>query len=166
MERTLVVIKPDGVQQGHIGKIIDYYEKNGLKVTKMEMTSLKKDFVAKHYLDTDEYCRSIGQKAKDAGEKVDNLVEYGRHIIKALKDYLTEGPVVKMVIEGENAIKEVRRITGFTDPTKADKGTIRGDHGTDSIATANSEGRATRNLVHASGNKEEAESEIALWFPS
>lgn len=164
MERTLVVIKPDGVEQGHIGKIIGYYEKNGLKVTQMEMTSLTKEFVSKHYPDTPEYCKSIGQKAKDAGELVKNIEEYGRHIVKTLQDYLTEGPVVKMVIEGENAVSEVRRITGFTDPSKADTGTVRGDHGLDSIAKANSEGRATRNLVHASGNPEEAEVEIKLWF--
>ncbi|NTU69513.1 nucleoside-diphosphate kinase [bacterium] len=166
MERTLVVIKPDGVQKNLIGTIVKYYEDGGLSVKSMEMTNLTKDFVAKHYPMTDEYCLSIGNKAKDAGNDVGDVHEYGRHIVKTLQDYLTEGPVVKMILEGESAIKEVRRITGFTDPTQADKGTIRGDYGTDSIAKANTEGRATRNLIHASGNPEEAEAEIALWFPS
>lgn len=164
MEKTLVVIKPDGVKRNLIGSIIKYYEDAGLKITKMEMTTLTKDFVSKHYPDTDDYCRSIGQKAKDAGNEVGNIIDYGRHIVKTLQDYLTEGPVIKMIIEGENAVSEVRKVTGFTDPSQADKGTIRGDLGEDSIAKANSEGRATKNLVHASGNKEEAEAEIELWL--
>lgn len=164
MERTLVVIKPDGVKRNLIGSIIKYYEEAGLKITKMEMTSLTKDFVAKHYPMDDDYCLSIGQKAKDAGNDVGDILKYGRHIVETLQDYLTEGPVVKMIIEGEDAIKEVRRVTGFTDPSQADKGTIRGDLGEDSIAKANDEGRSTKNLVHASGNPEEAEQEITLWF--
>jgi len=165
MERTLVVVKPDGVEKNLIGKIISYYEKGGLKVTSMEMCTVSEDLINKHYPEEENYVRSIGEKAKNAGNEVDDVVEYGRMIVHQLKKYLTRGPVVKMIIEGDDAIKKVRAITGFTDPSQAEKGTLRGDWGTDSIAKANTEGRATENLVHASGNPEEAEKEIALWFP-
>jgi len=147
MEQTLVVVKPDGVKRNLIGTIVKYYEDGGLSVKAMEMTSLTKEFVSKHYPMTDEYCLSIGNKAKDAGNDVDDVLEYGRHIVKSLQDYLTEGPVVKMILEGENAIKEVRRITGFTDPTQADKGTIRRDYGQDSIAKSNNEVEGTAQLM-------------------
>lgn len=164
MEKTLVIIKPDGVERNLIGKIISYYEKAGLKIKALEMVNVSKELIEKHYPETEEYCRSIGEKAKNAGNPVDDVVEYGRMIVNQLKKYLTRGPVVKMIIEGENAVQKVREITGFTDPLQAEKGTIRGDLGIDSIAKANSENRATENLIHASGNKEEAEKEISLWF--
>lgn len=164
MEKTLVIIKPDGVERNLIGKIIDYYEKADLKVTAMEMLSVSKELIDKHYPENEDYVRSIGEKAKNAGNPVDDVLEYGRNIVHQLKKYLTRGQVVKMILEGENAVKKTRDITGFTDPSQAEKGTLRSDLGIDSIAKANSEGRTTENLVHASGNPEEAEREIALWF--
>ena len=78
--------------------------------------------------------------------------------------FIVSTPVVAMVLQGEDAVQKVRKIAGYTDPSKADKGTIRGDFGADSIAKANSERRATENLIHASGSVEEAQQEIALWF--
>src|SRR5258708_3386371 len=107
---------------------------------------------------------SIGKKSSAAGDAVDNYLEQGRMIVKGLQSYITSGPVVAMILEGEDAIANVRRITGYTDPTKADKGTIRGDLGVDSILVANGEKRPVENLIHASGNPEEAQKEIALWF--
>ena len=164
-QQTLIIIKPDGVERNLIGKIISYYEEAGLKVMKLKMMQADRDLIMKHYVEDEEYMKAIGQKSKDAGNQVDDIMEYGRMIVQSLRDYMTSGPVVPMVLEGEGeAIALARKVTGFTDPTQADEGTIRGDLGEDSIAKANSEGRPTKNLIHASGNPEEAEKEISLWF--
>jgi nucleoside-diphosphate kinase len=163
-QQTLIIIKPDGVERNLIGKIITYYENAGLKVVKLKMMLAERDLIMKHYEENEDYMRAIGQKSKDAGNEVDDILEYGRKIVQSLRDYMTAGPVVPMVLEGEDAIALARKVTGFTDPTQADKGTIRGDLGNDSIARANGEGRPTRNLIHASGNPEEAAKEISLWF--
>lgn len=164
MERTLVIIKPDGVERNLVGEIINYYEKGGLKITALKMTTVSKDLIEKHYPEDEEYMTIIGKKAEKAGDKVDDYVEFGRMVVKSLRNYLSRGPVVPMILEGENAIKKTREITGYTDPTTADKGTLRAELGTDSILKSNQENRATENLVHASGNPEEAEAEIKLWF--
>lgn len=163
-QQTLIIIKPDGVERNLIGKIITYYENVGLKVVKLKMMLAERDLIMKHYEENEDYMRAIGQKSKDAGNEVDDILEYGRKIVQSLRDYMTAGPVVPMILEGEDAIALARKVTGFTDPTQADKGTIRGDLGNDSIARANGEGRPTRNLIHASGNPEEAAKEISLWF--
>ena len=160
-EKTLVVIKPDGVQRNLIGKIISYYEAGGLEVAKMKMIHVSKELIAKHYTSEKWYLISLAEKGKKAGEQLD----YGMMIVNGMRNYMTSGPVVAMIIEGEDAIKKVRAITGYTDPSSADKGTIRGDMGIDSISAANKEKRPVKNLIHASGNKEEAETEIALWLP-
>ncbi|NIN52587.1 MAG: hypothetical protein GTO23_05435 [Nitrososphaeria archaeon] len=78
---------------------------------------------------------------------------------------MTRGPVIAIRIGGVDAIQAVRDVTGYTDPEKAEKGTIRGDYGTDSLANSNEEERACENLVHASGNQQEARVELELWFP-
>lgn len=164
-QQTLIIIKPDGVERNLIGKIISYYEEAGLSVVKLKMMQADRELIMKHYEENEDYMRAIGQKSKDAGNKVDDIMEYGRMIVQSLRDYMTSGPVVPMVLEGEGeVIALARKVTGFTDPTQADKGTIRGDLGNDSIAKANGEGRPTKNLIHASGNPEEAAKEIALWF--
>jgi len=163
-ERTLVVIKPDGVKRNLIGEIIRRYESEGLAIIGMKMMTVSDELIGKHYPEDDEYVISLGEKSQKAGNATDNVKEQGLMVLKALREYLTEGPVVAMVIEGEDAIQRVRKITGYTDPATADKGTIRGDLGEDSINASNSQGRACRNLIHASGNPEEAEKEINLWF--
>lgn len=165
-QRTLVVIKPDGAQRNLVGKIISYYEEGGLKVVALKMLDVDEALVAKHYIEDQDYMRSIGEKAASKGVKIDDLVEYGRGVVRGLQKYITEGPVVAMVLEGEDTVPVVRKITGFTEPKTADKGTIRGDLGLDdTFEAANKEGRPVRNLIHASGTPEEAEKEIALWFP-
>jgi len=168
MEQTLVVIKPDGVQRNLVGKIISYYEAGGLKVSAMKMINVSRDLISRHYSSNKDYLLSIGQKGVKAGENLDtedDLLGYGMMIVEGLRSYMTSGPVVAMILEGEDAIKRARAITGYTDPATADKGTIRGDMGLDTIAKANSEKRPVRNLIHASGNHEEAIHEIALWEP-
>ena len=163
-ERTFVAIKPDGVERNLIGEIIRRYESAGLRIIALKMLTVSKDLISEHYPSEDEYLISIGKKSEKAGDVVKDYREQGLMIVTAMRTYMTSGPVAAMVIVGENAIKRVREITGYTDPVTADKGTIRGDLGQDSILKANSEKRPVKNLIHASGNKEEAEKEIKLWF--
>ena len=164
IERTLVLIKPDGVQRKLIGKIIDRFESNNLEITEMKLINAEREIVEKHYPAEEEYLVSLGKKGADAGDKIKDFKEQGMMIIKWLRSYLTGNDIITIVISGKNAIAKVREIVGSTNPTKAEKGTIRGDFGMDDILTANSQKRAVRNLIHASGNKEEAEREIKLWF--
>lgn len=163
-QKTLVLIKPDGVKRNLIGEIINRYEKGGLKVVALKMLRAPLDIVKEHYSENEDYLRLIGEKSAAAGEDVKDPVEMGRKVVGWLRDFITSGPIVAMVLEGQDAVAQVRRITGFTDPASADKGTIRGDLGTDSILKANHEKRPVHNLIHASGNPEEAASEIQLWF--
>ena len=165
MEQTLVVIKPDGVARHLIGEIIRRYETAGLTITSMKLITISKSLIEKHYPEDDDYLVSLGKKSEKAGDVIDDYRKQGLMIVRGMRTYMTEGPVVAMIITGDNAIQRVRQITGYTDPTAADKGTIRGDFGQDSILVANREGRPVRNLIHASGNREEAEKEIALWKP-
>lgn len=164
IQKTLVLIKPDGVKRNLIGEIIKRFEEQGLKVNELKMLVAPMSIAEKHYPADQEYLRMIGQKSVDAGDKIDDLVGQGRKVIDAMREFLTSGPVVAIILEGEDAVARVREITGFTDPSKAEKGSIRGDLGEDSILNANSEGRPVYNLVHASGDIEEAEREIKLWF--
>ena len=145
IQRTLVLIKPDGVMRGLIGEVIKRFENKGLKIIGLKMVCIDKEFAAKHYTE---------DVAKRRGEKVRTM----------LLDYLTEGPVVAMVIEGVDAVNVVRIITGDTDPSKAMPGTIRGDFTHHSFHYADSKEMSTKNMIHASANAEEAEKEILLWF--
>lgn len=164
-QKTLVLIKPDAVKRNLIGEIIKRFEDAGLKIVTLKMLTATPELAEKHYAADEDYLRAVGQKSVDAGDKVDDVLEQGRKIINSMRSFLASGPIVAMVIEGEDAIPNVRKLVGYTDPSSAEKGTIRGDFGEDSILKANSEGRPVYNLVHASGNPEEAEKEIALWFP-
>lgn len=165
MEHTLVLIKPDGVKRNLIGKIISYYERGGLAVKSLKMLIPSLELASKHYPEEEGYMRSLGEKSAKAGDAIDNLVEQGRMIVRGLREYLTSGEVVALILEGEDGIAKVRKITGYTDPATADKGTVRGDLGEDTILKANDEKRPVYNLIHASGTLEEAEKEIQLWFP-
>src|SRR3972149_12078843 len=110
-ERTLVVIKPDGVQRNLVGKIISYYEAAGLKIVAVKMVRVSEELISKHYPEDDEYMISLGKKNKKAGDKVHDYKEHGRMIVRSLRKYLTESPVVAMIIEGEDAIQKVRKVT-------------------------------------------------------
>lgn len=161
-ERTCVIIKPDGVSRNLTGEIISRFEKSGLRLVALKMIVPGRDLVCRHYPDS--MAPVLGQKSKDAGEKVDNVAEFGKKVLEWLRTFISSGPVVPMVFEGKNAVKKVREITGYTDPVSAVKGTIRGDLGEDSILRANKEHRPVKNLLHASGSIEEAKHEIKLWF--
>jgi nucleoside-diphosphate kinase len=174
MEKTLIVIKDDGVARGVVGEILARYERAGLKLIAMKMLHPTKEIADKHYQATPEdLARMGGNTLRDAAEKgvdvkikfgTDNAEEIGKFIKKWLIEYLNEGPVIAFVLEGYSAIKVARKITGLTLPNEAAPGTIRGDLTHDNPELANFYDRPMRNLVHASGKPSEAEFEIKLWF--
>jgi len=169
-ERTLVVLKPDVVQRSLIGEIIGRFEKVGLKLTAMKMCVPTEAFVEQHYTLDPEWRRITGEKrvkaAKEKGEvlKTEDPMEITAVILEKLKKYMTSGPVVAMVWQGAHATELVRKIVGGTEPRTSDVGTIRGDFVLDSYIMADSDGRAVRNLIHASGTAKESETEIKHWF--
>lgn len=164
MEKTLVLIKPDGVRRGLTSEIIRRYEAAGLSVVKRKDLVAPLSIVEKHYPMDPQYLRLIGEKTIAAGQKVKSAEDQGRKVVTWLRKFIASGPIAALVLEGEDAVARAREVTGFTDPSTAQKGTIRGDLGTDSILAANQEERPVYNLIHASGSKEEAEKEIRLWF--
>lgn len=163
-QRTLIIIKPDGAQRGLTDEIIRRYGAVGLKVVKRKDMIAPLSIIEKHYPMDPDYLRSIGEKTIAAGQTVTSPEDQGRKVVTWLRKFITSGKVVAMVLEGEDAVSVARKVTGFTDPATAEKGTIRGDLGTDNILKANMEERPVYNLIHASGSEEEAEKEIKLWF--
>ena len=164
IQSTLVIIKPDGVAGGFTDEIIKRYEVVGLKVVKRKDITAPMDIVEKHYSMDPAFLKAIGEKTIAAGQAVASAEDQGRKVVGWLRKFITSGPIVALVLEGEDAVKLARKTTGFTDPSTAEKGTIRGDLGTDNILDANREERPVYNLIHASGSAEEAQTEIKLWF--
>lgn len=169
-ERTLVLIKPDGIQRNLIGEIIKRYEQSGLKLIGLKMVIPTAELIEKHYLIDPEWRVKTGQKTIDSYRKKGKIppsedpLKLTEIILSNLKRYLTCGPVVVMVWQGMNAVGIVRKITGGTEPLTSDVGTIRGDLTIDSYEISDIDGRAVRNLIHASGSTEDAEKEVSLWF--
>lgn len=162
MERTLIIVKPDGMQKKLAGEVISRFERAGLKIVGMKMVNAKSSILKKHYPDT--MAAAITEKAQSKfPEKLDPNV-YGMRILKGLRKFLRETPVIIAVLEGENAVAHVRKICGGTEPVSAEPGTIRRDLSDDSYVKANSEKRSIKNILHASGTPEEAKAEIAIWF--
>lgn len=144
-ERTLVLIKPDGVVRNLIGKIIMRFEDAGLKIVGMKMVWADEDFARKHY-------------REDIEER------HGKRVRDELIGYIKQGPIIAIVLEGVDAINVARKITGTTYPNEAPAGTIRGDFAHISKDYANTNEIIVRNLIHASGNSEDAKIEIPIWF--
>ena len=145
IQRTLILVKPDGVRRGLVGEIIKRFENRGLKVVGLKMQWIDEDFAKKHYTE------DIAQRR---GEAVRN----------SLLKYIREGPIVAMVVEGVHAIENVRKIVGGTEPKSAPPGTIRGDYAHVSFAHADTKDIPVMNLIHASGDEKDAEYEVRLWF--
>jgi nucleoside-diphosphate kinase len=145
IEQTLVLIKTDGVMRGLAGKIIERFENAGLKIIGMKMQWIDKEFAKKHYTE-------------------DIAKRRGAHVREWLLEYITEGPVIAMVLEGLHAVEIVRKIVGPTEPRTAPPGTIRGDFALHSFDFADKKEKSIRNLIHASGDEKDAKAEIKLWF--
>ncbi|WP_166139985.1 nucleoside-diphosphate kinase [Nocardioides ochotonae] len=131
-QRTLVLLKPDTVSRGLVGKVLDRYEAKGLSIVAMELRRITAEMSDQHY-----------------AEHVE------RDFYPDLREFVTSGPLVAMVLEGDDAIEVVRGLNGATDGRKAAAGTIRGD-----LSLSNRE-----NLVHGSDSPESAAREIGIWFP-
>ncbi len=144
IERTFVMIKPDGVQRQVVGELITRFERVGYKIIGMKMVQVDAAHATKHYFDVEE--------------------RHGKKIFDDLVGFITSGPVVAMVIEGANAIENIRKMVGKTEPAGAPPGTIRGDYAHMTYKRADSSGKPIVNLIHASAAKEDAELEVGLWF--
>jgi len=131
MERTFVALKPDSVKRGLMGKILARFEDKGYKIIAMKLTNVTKELASKHYAE-----------------------HLGKPFYDSLIEYITSGPVLAMILEGENAILGVRHIVGKTNPDEADVGSIRADFCT----------VKEYNAVHASDSLESAKREMGLWF--
>jgi len=169
-ERTFVIVKPDGVQRSLVGEIIRRFENTGLKLVGMKMTMLPEEKLWKHYDKDDEWFLKKGtnivKNREDAGLPIEKeALEYGKDIIRALVKYMTAGPVVMLAIEGNQAVAVVKKLVGETEPATSDVGTIRGDLTIDSYAICSVDDRAVRNLIHCSDEMENANKELAMWFP-
>lgn len=169
-EKTLVIIKPDGVQRSLVGEIIKRFERIGLKLVAMKIQVPSSEMVKKHYTLDPEWIRKVGEKSIEGYKKKgltppsEDPIKVGETVVEVLQRYFTSGPGVFMVLQGAHAVGIVRKLVGGTEPLSSDVGTIRGDFVLDSYQMADQGGRAIRNLIHASGSVEEANNEITHWF--
>ncbi len=178
LEKTVVIIKPDGVKRGLTGRIIRRFERMGLKMVACKMVMPAEDVVKVNYPDPEEnkeWVIGMGNKTLSSYQEYQRDVvedlgtadpyEVGMIIYENLINYWTSGPVVAMVWQGHQAVKQVRELIGNTKPSDASPGTIRGDFSFESPLLSTAQGRVVlRNLVHASGDVEEAREEIKNWF--
>jgi nucleoside-diphosphate kinase len=170
-EQTLIILKPDAIQRGLIGEILIRFEKKGLKFVAFKMVWPTEKQAAAHYDWSEEEKLGSGNRTLEGYKEKGVEAPYGGDPIKIAENtmrklvtYLSAGPVIAAVIEGAHAIAHVRKVRGATNPLNADIGSISADLSIDSYFISDEVDRATRNLVHASGNVEEAKREIALWF--
>ena len=164
-EKTLVIIKPDGVQRSLIGEVIKRYERVGLKMVALKMLVATPELIEKHYTVDPDWFEKVGNKQIQSGATTKtDPVEIGKDVLGYLTKYFISGPMIAMIWQGAHAVDVVRKITGGTEPRTSDVGTIRGDFMLDSYELSNKDKRSVRNIVHASGSVDEAQKEIALWF--
>lgn len=147
MEQTLILLKPDVLQRGYIGEIITRFERVGLKIVAAKIVHPNKEHYFEHY-------ETIGKMVSRRGQEAFDVT----------LEYMEIGPVLAIVLEGVSAVSNVRKMVGTTEPKEAQPGTIRGDYAHISFEYANSRGLSIPNLIHASGDPEEAKLEIKHWF--
>lgn len=147
VERTLILFKPDAVQRALVGEILTRFERVGLRIVGTKMLAPNREHYEAHYED-------IGKLKTRAGEQIFGIT----------LDMMNTGPVIAMVLEGVEAVSLVRKLVGGTEPKSAAPGTIRGDYSHMSYGYADGEGKGIPNLIHASGDPEEAVQEIKHWF--
>ncbi len=147
VEQTLILFKPDALQRALVGEILTRFEKVGLRIAGTKMLAPSRAHYDAHYED-------IGKLKTRAGDQVYSIT----------LDMMAQGPVIAMVLEGIEAASLVRKLVGATEPKSAAPGTIRGDYSHMSYGYADNESKGIPNLIHASGDAEEAKLEIAHWF--
>jgi len=147
IQRTLILFKPDAVQRGIVGEILTRFERVGLKIIGTKMILPNKEHYHKHY-------EGIGKMVTRRGEKAFDMA----------LEFMTQGPVIAMVLEGVESVELVRKLVGGTEPKAALPGTIRGDYSHMSFGYADEHNVGIPNLIHASGSVEEAKQEIEHWF--
>lgn len=175
IQKTFVLIKPDGVKRSLVGEITQRFERVGLKLIYARMIFATEEQAKGNYPGTDEWLVGMGEKTlrnyngdlervkQDMGSC--ETLEIGRKIYGELVRYITSGPMIAMVWEGNHAVAFVKKLVGATQPLEADIGSIRGDFGFDSPQLAVRSGRvAFENLIHRSDSEEEAEREIGYWL--
>jgi len=173
-QRALLIIKPDGVQRGIIGKIITRFETVGLKIIGLKFEMATSEKVVAHYPETEAWFKKVGErtltnyqkKGLDARTvfKTNDAVSIGKIVKGWLVTYFQESPVFMAVVEGYDCIEIVRKLSGNTIPVLAAPGTVRGDFSHDTIDLANEQNRPLRNIIHASDSPEDGEKEVNLWF--
>lgn len=173
-ERSLLLLKPDGVKRGLIGEVIKRVEQRGLKIIALKMVQPDEKFIKGFLPSTESWRVGMGEKTLSTYETYNknpmkelgtaDALKIGDMIYGWLVEFWLSGPAVAMVVSGIHAIDMVRKIVGNTLPSKADMGTIRGDYSVDSPVLANMERRAIHNIVHASGDPAEAAHEVNYWF--
>lgn len=147
IEKTLVIFKPHAVQRGIVGEILSRFEKVGLKIVGMKMIQPTREQYHYHY-------ETIGTM----------ISRYNEHIFETTLEMMQEAPVIALVLEGIEAVALVRKMTGTTEPKSSLPGTIRGDYSHMSYGHADGNDLGLHNIIHASGNQDEAKSEIRHWF--
>ena len=171
-EKTLVIIKPDGIQRSLVGEIIKRYERSGLKLVGIKMVIPDAKMIESHYTLDPAWRKNIGEKMikaytdKGITPPDRDPLAISVVLLERLARYMTSGPLIPMIWQGAHAVSIVRKLTGGTEPLTTDVGTIRGDFVLDSYLLANSDERSVRNAVHASDSPEQALKEIAHWFLS
>ena len=174
MERTLIILKPDAVKRGLIGKVIETFEQVGLKLIAAKMLKPTADVIKNHYPGTAEWIREMGEKTlasfKQSGDdvmktfKTEDPSKLGQFIYERLIKYWMEGPIVVMVWTGPNAVTVARKLRGHTIPALAVPGTLLAQYSFDSSPLSASLDRVVKTFIHASGSTDEAEREIKYWF--
>ncbi len=168
-QRSLIMIKPDAMQRSLTGEIIRRIERTGLKFTAFKFLVADREQLLKHYHKNNAWFLEKGQNIVN-DRKAHNLpvekeaIEYGRDIIELILKFMTAGPLLIFVVQGNEAVAVVKKLVGTTEPASSDVGTIRGDYTIDSYEHSSIQDRAVRNLIHCSESPEEAEREIAVWF--
>ncbi len=146
IEQSLVLLKPDTLERGLVGEILQRFERVGLKIIGLKMLQPNSDRAGKHYTE-------------------DLAIRRGEHVRNAMIDMLTSGPIVAIVLEGIEAVEVVRKMIGSTEPKSSAPGTIRGDYAHASFKHIDSTSDPKLyNLIHGSATLEEAKTEIAVWF--
>ena len=173
-EKTLIILKPDAVKRGLIGKTIETYENAGLKLMAGKMLKPSADVIKNHYPGTPEWVREMGEKTlasfKQSGDdvkktfKTEDPNKLGQFIYDRLIKYWMEGPIIVMVWQGPNAVTVARKLRGHTIPALAVSGTLLAQFSFDSSPLSASLDRVVKTIIHASGSTDEADREIKYWF--